>query len=150
MPDRPDRLTATRLYRAGVWLCPPAFRRDYGGQMLQDYADARHDAAASGRPADRWRFRAQMFVDLARTISWQWVRSGIPIVALVSAAVPLLLAQAITGVFSRIRFDLPAQGADADAVALFLIATTTVMLVASTITIAVWAAKPARRRQRRR
>ena len=101
-------------------------------------------------PADRWRFRAQMFVDLVRTISWQWVRSGIPIVALVSVAVPLLLVQAIAGVFSRLRFDCRRSGADADAVALFLIATTTVMLIASTITIAVWAAKPARRRQRRR
>ena len=150
MPDHPDRWAATRLYRVGVRLCPPAFRRDYGDQMLQDYAEARHDAAASGRPADRWRFRAQMGVDLARTISWQWLRSGIPIVALVSVTVPLLLAQAIAAVFSRIRFDPQTPGADADALALFLIATTTVMLIASTITIALWAAKPARRRQRRR
>jgi hypothetical protein len=137
------------LYRAALWLCPPAFRREFAAQMLQDFAEARSESRASGRPGDRWRFRARMALDLTRTIAAQWTRSPLPYIAGVAAVVSVVVAGVVADVVLRLRIDAAVELDDADVVGLVLVATTVVMLVSSTIILTLWAARPARRVGRR-
>ena len=132
------------LYRAGLALCPPAFRAAYGDQMLRDWIDARADAGDRGR----WRFRAEMTLDLLRTIAVQWGRSGLPAIVLVAVSIPVVLVQTIVTYIPRLKLDVPAQAANSDVLAVVLTATLMVMLIAATIATTMWAARPIRRPRR--
>src|SRR6185295_11324783 len=75
-----------RLYRAALRLCPDAFRRDHGDEMMCDFDDARSEAAASGARAV-WAFRLLVAADLGRTLVVQWLRTGLPVIGCTAAIV---------------------------------------------------------------
>ena len=132
------------LYRAGVALCPPAFRAAYGDQMLRDWEDARADAG-DGAP---WRFRARMTFDLVRTIAVQWGRSGLPVIALIAVSIPLMVVHAIVTWLTRLKIDPPPERADSDVLALVLMATLVVMFIAATMVLTLWSGRLVRRPRR--
>ena len=146
---RPDRLrnVDVRLYGAALWLCPPEFRRDYGGEMVRDFLDARADAQAGGRRRDLWLLRAQMGLDVLRTIGVQWSRTGLPLIGLVSMVMPLTLLAGIARLASRARFTIPA-GTDQELMGIMLLAVTSFFVIAATIALTVCAPRPVRRRRR--
>lgn len=67
------RTSAARAYAALLFLFPPAFRRDFGPSMAEDFADLGRDAAAKGGTAlARYWLRAA--ADLLVSIPRQWAR----------------------------------------------------------------------------
>ncbi len=153
---------AIRIYGAALWLCPPAFRRQYGDQMLRDFIEARDDArakacddataevGAGGRGRAVRRFAAQMAIDLARTIAVQWVRGGG--LAIVAAAIvcSLTLAGLLAGFAQRLRVDVPPRNLELDTLFVVLLVSVIVIVLASTIIFTQWFAASIRRPARRR
>ena len=138
-----------RLYRAGLALCPPAFRREYAAQMIEDFAEALDEASSSGARSDLWALRLQMGLDLLRTLRVQWTRTGLPVVGLASVVISLTLVQLLASfVVKSASFSLPADVADRDVIGLLILATVSVFIVASTICITLWASGPIRRPRR--
>jgi hypothetical protein len=127
-----------RLYRVGLSLYPPAFRRDFATDMLRDFNDARTETQSSGRHRDLWILRARMGTDLLRTISLQWLRTGLPLIAVLSLTCALVAAATLVSLWPRMDLDLPSGTADADAIALALLAVTVVIFIASTIMLTLW------------
>ena len=132
-------------YRAGVRLCPPGFRREYGEQMLQDFADACREAAEAGGMG---RLRLQMGLDLMRTFGVQWYRTGWPVIVLLSVLPMLAAAAGLSRLVGRATFAIPEGQPDSEAIGLVLIATITVFVVATTIVLTLWATRPRRRIRR--
>ena len=139
-----------RLYRAALSLCPAAFRREHGDEMVRDFDEARGEAAADGNGA-LWILRLLMAVDLVRTFGIQWLRSGFPAIGLASILVTLALAEGLSTLALRARFapfQMPANPVDAEVLGLLLLAVMSVMLIAMTIVISLWVSRPRRRGRR--
>jgi hypothetical protein len=141
---RPTFLDASS-YRAGLRLCPPAFRREYSDQMLQDFEDACREAVDAGGMG---RLRLQMGLDLIRTLGVQWFRSGWPVIMLLSVLPMLAALTGLAPLVGRANFEIPTDRPDSEAIGLVLIATITVFLVATTIVLTLWATRPRRRIRR--
>jgi hypothetical protein len=141
---RPTFLDASS-YRAGLRLCPPAFRREYSDQMLQDFEDACREAVDAGGMG---RLRLQMGLDLIRTLGVQWFRSGWPVIMLLSVLPMLAALTGLAPLVGRANFAIPTDRPDSEAIGLVLIATITVFLVATTIVLTLWATRPRRRIRR--
>lgn len=147
-------MTMLRLYRLALRLCPPAFRRDFGEAMLIDAADARADAVADGAPLGLWRWRVQMTLDLVRTVLAQWMRTGVPLVALVmivmliGAAIPLVALTALGALAHNLLFELPATLRDADVIGVVLLSALLVCVITMTIVITYWTTRMQRRVRR--
>lgn len=138
-----------RIYRAAMWLYPPAFRREFSPQMVHDFENARQDPEITGSAHGLWALRARMIVDLARTVVLQWFRSGWPVILGVSMVGPLLAVAALASLWRRAHFVLPTGTPDADVIALVLLAATLVIVIAATIILTLWFAHPLTRRHRR-
>jgi len=136
-----------RLYRACLRACPPAFLREYGDEMVRDFGDAREEAAAAGGRALR-RLRLLMALDLLRTVGTQWTRTGWPVIGLVSVVATLTLAAGLAAVGRHAAFVIPPDAAHAETIGVLVLATTSVFLIAMTIALTLWAARPVRRRRR--
>jgi hypothetical protein len=138
MPARAPRSLDGRWYRMALSLCPPAFRREHGDEMAQDFAEARREAAARGDGA-LWTLRLLMAIDLVRTFSVQWLRTGFPVIA-------LAIAEALAAIARRATIPMP--DADADVVGILLLAVTSVVLIAMTITLSLWVSRTTLRGRR--
>lgn len=136
------------IYRLALLLCPPAFRREFGEEMLRDAADARADALAVGTPRSLWRWRAQMLIDVARTAATQWLRTGVPMIAFVAAiggAIPLAAMTVLGALAQRLLVRVSGTITDVDTMGLVLVATLLVCLISITVVITLWAARLQRR-----
>ena len=129
-------------------LCPPAFRRDYAADMLLDAADARAEADAAGQPDRLWRWRIQITLDFVRTLGVQWLRTGVPVIAIVAAAIPLAIVAGLASVARRVRVEIPADLPDAEAIGLVLLATLAFCFIAMTIVLTLWTSRLLRRGRR--
>jgi hypothetical protein len=145
-PDAPHPIDV-RLYRACLRACPPAFLREYGDQMVRDFGEAREEAASAGGGA-LWRLRLLMTLDLLRTVGAQWTRNGWPVIGLVSLVVPLTLAAGLAVVARHAAFVIPRDAVHAEMIGVVFLATVSVFLIAMTIALTLWAARPIRRRRR--
>jgi hypothetical protein len=141
------RSLGARLYRAALWLCPSSFRREYADEMVRDFADAHGDASSMGDGAV-WRLRLLLAVDLVRTFGVQWSRTGLPVIAIVSLTVALVLAEGVATLAQHATFEMPADAAHADMLGVLLLATTSVLVIAMTIVLTLWVGRPSRRGRR--
>jgi hypothetical protein len=130
-----------RLYRACLGACPPAFRREYGDEMVRDCGEAWQEAASAGGRA-LWHLRLQIAVDLVRTVVTQWARTGWPAIGLASLLAPLALAEGLSALARQAAFVIPPEAAHTDIIGVLLVATISVLLVATTIALTLWAARP--------
>ena len=145
MPPGAPRSLDDRWYRMALSLCPPAFRGDHGDEMARDFDEARNEAAARGDGA-LWMLRLLMAIDVARTISVQWLRTGLPVIALVSVLVSLAIAEALAAIARHATIPMP--DADADVVGILLLAVTSVVLIAMTIILSLWVGRTSPRDRR--
>jgi hypothetical protein len=145
---RPPSLDA-RLYRAALYLYPPAFRRDFGAEMVRVFDEARQETLLSGPGGGLWRFRARMSADLASAIVRQWLKTGWPVVGALSLLYSLTAASALASLWRRLPFVLPRGTADADILMLELLAAIVLLLVATTIILTLWFTRPLLYRRRR-
>jgi hypothetical protein len=138
-----------RCYRMGLLLCPPGFRQDFGAEMLQDFDEARGEAATGPRRS-RWIVGARMASDLGRTVVSQWVRTGWPLILAGAVIAPVPGLAAVVGLMPRGGFQLSGPEAERETLELVLLATLVVLLIATTIILTYWMMprRPAPRRRR--
>jgi hypothetical protein len=147
MRSTPLQAFDTVLYRSALWLCPSSFRGAYADEMVCDFAQAREEASAAG--GGLWQLRLVMAVDVLRTVLVQWTRTGLPAIALISVTIALALAEGAATLARQATFGIPADAVDDEILAVVLVATTTVMLIAMTILLTLWVARSLRRSKRR-
>ena len=136
-----------RLYRAALRLCPGEFRRDHGDEMACDFDDARGETAHGGAAAF-WRWRLAVAFDLARTIAVQWLRTGLPAIACVSAAVSLTLVASLASMARWLGDRMAADREPSEGVAFVLLSAVALLVIVATIVFNLWAhrSRLARRR----
>jgi hypothetical protein len=139
----------SRLYRAALYLCPPAFRREFAGDMTRDFDDARRDALAEAIGGRLWQFRALMAVDLARTVAREWLTSAWPFVVLAAIVGPLAITSLLARFWRPVVIAVPAGAPDADLVVLELLVAVVFFVVASTIIFTLTFARIRQPRRRR-
>jgi hypothetical protein len=158
-PAAPSSIRSTRslegqCYRIALMLCPPLFRREHGDEMSRDFDDLRGEAATRGNGA-LWTLRFAAAIDLVRTASVQWLRTGLPVIAFVAASVQLAIALGLAAFVRLATISLPApddvaKKADAEVMGVLLIAITSIVLIGMTITLNLWVTRLNRRRRFRR
>ena len=115
--------------------------------MILDFCEGWREASEAGGRA-LWRFRLVIAIDSLRTAGTQWARTGWPAIGLVSVIAPLALAEALSALARQASFVIPPETAHTDTIGVLLLATVSVLLIATTIALTLWAARPVRRRRR--
>jgi hypothetical protein len=138
-----------RCYHAALFLCPPAFRREFAQEILLVFDEARQEARLAAPQYGLWSFRARMAVDLAATIVRQWFRTGLPILAPLAILYPLAASSALATLWRRMPFHVPRGTADSDVLMLELLAAVVLLIVAATIILTLWFTRPLLYRHRR-
>jgi cytochrome bd-type quinol oxidase subunit 2 len=152
-PPAAPRSFEGHCYRIALMLCPPVFRREHGDDMSRDFDDLRGEAEAHGSHA-LWTLRLAMTIDLIRTLVVQWLRTGLPAIALVAASVQLAIAVGLAA-FARLatiampRSDRHVTQADAEVMVILLMGITSLLLIVMTIALNVWVTRLNRRRRLR-
>jgi hypothetical protein len=124
-----------RLYRAALTLLPAAFRREHGAEMARDFDEARQEADTTSA---FWLLRAGISIDLVRTLAVQWVRTGLPLIAIASILLSLALAEGLAAIARRTSVRMPDGLVHEDAVVVLFMAEILVVLIAMTIFISLW------------
>jgi hypothetical protein len=150
-PAAPPSLEG-QCYRIALMLCPPVFRREHGDDMSRDFDDLRGEAAVRGTGA-LWILRLAMTIDLVRTLGVQWLRTGLPVIALVAASVQLAIAIGLAAFARLAAIAMPRADhvthADAEVMGILLIAITSLLLIVMTIALNLWVTHLNRRRRLR-
>jgi len=124
-----------RLYRAALTLLPAAFRREHVAEMARDFDEARQEADTTSA---FWLLRAGISIDLVRTLAVQWVRTGLPLIAIASILLSLALAEGLVAIARRTSVRMPDGLVHEDAVVVLFMAEILVVLIAMTIFISLW------------
>jgi len=124
-----------RLYRAALTLLPSTFRREHGAEMARDFDEAHHEADSTSA---LWLLRAGIAIDLVRTLAVQWVRTGLPLIAIASILLSLALAEGLAAIARRASVRMPDGLEHEDAVVVLFMAEILVVLIAMTIFISLW------------
>ena len=126
------------IYRTALYLYPPGFRREFAGEMARDFEEATIDAWR----ATRWRGVLGLWMhtsaDLAATALVQWLRSGLPAIALTSAALAILSVGMAAQYLPRISVPTPLTEADRDLVTLIVMVIVVLMIVAAILVFNLW------------
>ena len=136
---------ASCIYRTGLYLYPPAFRREFGAEMGRDFEEATVECRAAGG----WRAIIGLWThtsaDLAMTASVQWLRSGLPAIGLVSA-VCALLTVTVAAQLRRATVSVPLAEADRDVVAIALMAMVVLLIIVAVLVFNLWFSRSLMRR----
>jgi len=138
-----------RCYHAALFLCPPAFRREFAQEILLVFDEARQEARIAAPQYGLWSFRARMAADLAGTIVRQWLRTGWPVMAPLAILYPLAASSALAALWRRIPLHMLRGTADSDVLMLELLAAVVLLIVAATIILTLWFTRPLLYRHRR-
>jgi hypothetical protein len=137
-----------RLYYAALFLCPPAFRREFATEMARDVDEAAEDLRGDGSVAALllWIGIAS---DLARTIVEQWLRTGWPVLAACSIAGAIAATRVAANVLWHEPIAVPATAHDRDLLTLMLLTGTVLLVIVATIVFTFWFGRPVARRRPR-
>jgi hypothetical protein len=144
----PSSLDA-RVYRAALYLYPPAFRRDFAQEIVRLFDETRQDVLMESSVNGLWRFRARTIADLSVAIVRQWLRTGWPLIAALSVLYPLTAASALSSLWRRLLIVLPRDSADPDVALLEMLAAVVTLIVAATIILTFWFTRPLLERHRK-
>jgi hypothetical protein len=145
-------IVATHIYRALVYLYPPAFRRQFASEMASDFHDATREAWHDGGWLTVTRLWIHIGRDLLRTAAAQWLRNGPSVVFVLSAASAAICGFAITQIPRRPFQPASLSPIDQDKVVLLFLATLVILLAVIVIlfTVCFWLLAPRRSRPARR
>ena len=117
-----------------------------------DFADARQEAWLEERWIGLLRVWLRAAADVARSLTLQWMRTHIPLIAVVSMAIALSAAAVAQTLVPKEPFFANLQPHDRDLAALLLLTACVVLVIASTIIFTLWFLRPLlyRGSQRRR
>ena len=127
----------TRLYQAALYLYPPAFREEFAPEMMRDFNEARDEAIQDGTKGilGLW---ARTGADTMATIASQWMKSGLPVIGLISALGPLLAAVGAAWFWPWQRMAVPANHPQFDIIVLEVFVTTVLFVVVATVLLTFW------------
>jgi hypothetical protein len=140
------------VYRTLLRLYPVRFQEEFSSDMALDFADASEEAWL----AERWTGLLQVWLrtgaDLARSLTLQWMRTHVPLIAIVSIVIALSTASVAQTLIPKEPFFVNLQPHDRDLAALMLLTACVILVVASTIIFTLWFLRPLlyRGSQRRR
>ena len=137
-----------RVYGAALFLCPPAFRREFSTEMARDVDDAAEDMRSGGAAAARLRWIG-IAADLAATVVVQWLRTGWPVLATCSLAGAIAATRVAASMLWHEPLPVPASAYDRDLMTLLLLTGTVLLVIVATIVFTFWFARPVARRRRR-
>ena len=147
MPSAPA--AGLTLYGLLLRLYPAAFRREFGSDMVQDFADISHEAWAN----EGWRGLLSLWLltsaDLARSVPIQWLRSGTLIIGALALAGAACSAAAVAILAPRVPYRIAFNGLHGDELLLVILATTLVVLIAATIIFSLLFLRPSLNRSAR-
>jgi hypothetical protein len=138
----------TSLYQAALYLYPPSFRREFSAEMVQDFHQARHEPHVRSGRRQLWAFRREMAMDFGRSLLVQWLRSGWPVILVLSLVGPLALTGAWAALLQSRRFVIPSGTPDEELIALFVMVLALLIVLWATIIFTFWFAHPVLRRRR--
>ena len=140
------------VYRALLRLYPVRFQEEFASDMALDFADARKEAWLEERWIGLFRVWLRAASDVARSLTLQWMRTHIPLIAVVSIAIALSAAAVAQTLVPKEPFFANLQPHDRDLAALMLLPACVVLVIASTIIFTLWFLRPLlyRSSQRRR
>jgi hypothetical protein len=142
-------MTPSQLYRAALFLYPPAFRREFSGEMTRDFDEATDETWRAGGRRELLSLWGRIGADLARTIVIQWLRTGLPILLLCSSLGAIAAASVAANVLPREPFTVPATAHDRDVMTLILLTVVVLLVVVATILFTFWFSRPMFRRHPR-
>ena len=130
------------VYKALLALYPPAFRREFASDMIQDFEDATHEAWAN----DRWRGVLSLWLfacaDVVRSLPMQWLRSGTLIVSGLALMTATSCAAAVGILDPRVPYTMKPSSPERDELLLLILATTIVVLIAATVIFSLMFLRP--------
>lgn len=135
----------TRTYTLSLLLFPPAFRSAFAECMAADFADGLRDAQRSPHRGFVVTWLVRVAWDLARTILWQWLRTGVPVLTTVYAFTILMFCEQLSTTLMRSRTLRPALAA-APSDGWTITVTVEAVLVVSALTFVLWFLLPQLRR----
>ena len=136
-----------RVYRAALFLCPPAFRREFSTEMARDVDDAAEDMRSGGGAAALLLWIG-IAADLAATVVVQWLRTGWPVLAACSLAGAVAATRVAANMLWHEPLPVPASAHDRDLMTLLLLTGTVLLVIVATIVFTFWFCNPVRRRHR--
>jgi len=136
-----------RVYRAALFLCPPAFRREFSTEMARDVDDAAEDMRSAGGAAALLLWIG-IAADLAATVVVQWLRTGWPVLAACSLAGAIAATRVAANMLLHEPLPVPASAHDRDLMTLLLLTGTVLLVIVATIVFTFWFCHPVRRRHR--
>jgi hypothetical protein len=144
-------IVATHVYRALVYLYPPAFRRQFASEMASDFRDATCEAWHDGGWLTVTRLWIHIGRDLLRTAAAQWFRNGTSMVFVLSPP-PRRCAGSPSADSSTAPSAASLSPVDQDKVVLLFLATLVILLTVIVIlfTVCFWLRAPRRSRPARR
>lgn len=143
------KYAGARLYHAALFLYPPAFRREFSGEMTRDFDEATQDTGVTARRRDLLTLWTRIGADLARTVVVQWLRTGVPALLLSSMAGALVAASVAATVVPHDPFAVPVAPADRDLMTLILLTGVVLLVIVATILFTFWFSRPLLQRHRR-
>ena len=137
-----------RVYSAALFLCPPAFRREFSIEMARDVDDAAEDMRSGGGGAVLLMWIG-IAADLAATVVVQWLRTGWPVLVACSLAGAIAATRVAANMLLHEPLPVPANAHDRDLMTLLLLTGTVLLVIVATIVFTFWFAGPVARRRHR-
>jgi hypothetical protein len=138
-----------RVYHAALFLCPPAFRREFSTEMARDVDAQAEDARRSGGAGARLALWTRLGADLASTVVVQWLRTGAPLLAMGSVAGAIAATRVAASMLPREPLPVPASAHDRDLMTLMLLTGTVLLVIVATIVFTFWFSRRVPQRRRR-
>jgi hypothetical protein len=130
---QPATAIGVAVYKILLALYPPAFRREFASDMIQDFEDASHDAWAN----DHWKGVLSLWVftgfDVMRNMPAQWIRSRTLIVTALGLMTATSCAAGVGMLNLRVPYTLRPSSPERDGVLMLILVTTIVVIIAATI-----------------
>ncbi len=140
---QPVTAISSAVYTALLALYPPAFRREFASDMIQDFEDASHEAWDN----DSWKGVLSLWVftsaDVARNVPAQWLRSGTLIVTALALMSTAACAAAVGMLDLRVPYTMRSSSPERDVVLLLILTTTIVVIIAATVIFSLIFLRPA-------
>jgi hypothetical protein len=130
------------IYRAILRLYPARFQEDFASDMALDFADASDEAWLERRWTGLIGVWAGTAVDLARSLTLQWVRTYVPVISIVSIGIALSTAALAQTITPKGPFFTNVKPHDRELVTLILLTACVLLVIASTIIFTLWFLRP--------
>jgi hypothetical protein len=134
------------VYRALLRLYPIRFQEEFASDMALDFADASDDAWLQRRWTGLCALWVRVAADLTRSLVGQWIRTRLPLFALVAFVVAATTVSTLLAIAPSGQMVVNVKPNDREAVELMLIAACLLLIVAATIIMTVCFLRPMIRR----